>query len=105
MIVTASKLMAATTKLMLFHLSKYIDAQNIYSCWMEGSKLDVFRMFKTKYPTARLMAIGDGKQEAQAAKDLRIPFVAISAAQGAESAVKDLVQLTKTFEEMAERDR
>lgn len=46
------------------------------------------------------MAIGDGKQEATAAKELRIPFVGISAAEGAESAVRDLVQLRERFEEM-----
>ena len=36
MIVTASKLMAAVAKMMMFELAHCVDPHLIYSCWCEG---------------------------------------------------------------------
>lgn len=35
-IVTASKLMAAVAKMMMFELAHCVDPHHIYSCWCEG---------------------------------------------------------------------
>ena len=69
-------------------------------CCMEGTKKDVFQIFKKRYKKAKLMAIGDGKTEAEAAKTMRIPFFQISAQKGTEAAVADLKLLTEKFAQM-----
>ena len=35
---------------------------------------DAFRKLTAKYSSARFIAVGDGKQEKQAAEELKIPF-------------------------------
>jgi len=85
-ILTASRLQAAVGKLMLFGLNQSVHGECIYSCWMRGSKRDAFRALTTKYSGAYFVAIGDGKQEKEAAEALRVPFFHI----------KDLADLRKT---------
>jgi len=100
-IVTASKLMAAVAKLMMFGLHEQVDAGHVYSCWMEGTKQDVFDLFQKKHRKAKFMAIGDGKHEEAAAKALKMGFVKINAQKGSKAAVADLNKLTKKFTDMA----
>jgi len=73
-LVTASRLMAAVSKLILFELNESIGPDQIFSCWMRGTKKDAFRKLQTKYSGARFVAVGDGKQEKQASEELKIPF-------------------------------
>ena len=63
---------------MLFELNHSVHGECVYSCWMRGSKRDAFRALTTKYPGAYFVAVGDGKQEKEAAEALRIPFFHIS---------------------------
>ena len=99
-IVTASKLMAAVAKLMMFGLSEHVDGGHIYSCWMEGTKQDVFDLFKSTHKRAKFMAIGDGKHEEKAAKTLKFPFFKINAQNGCKAAVADLEKLAVKFADM-----
>jgi len=100
-IVTASKIMAAVAKLMMFKMNRMVDGRHIYSVWCEGSKQECFQHFKQMHPKAKFLAIGDGKKEEAAAKALKIEFVKINAQKGAKAAVADLHKLTKKFEAMA----
>lgn len=99
-IVTASKLLAAVTKLKMFGLAQHIDGLHIYSCWMEGSKQQVFELFKKRHRRARFMAIGDGKAEEQASSTLKIPFHKINAQKGTKAAVRDLGAFARRVADM-----
>jgi len=77
-VITASRVMAAVSKMLLFDLNSSFDSSNIYSCWMRGKKLDAFRHVQRMYPHAKFMAVGDGNQERDAAQELGIPFVRIA---------------------------
>lgn len=77
-IITASRLMAAISKMMLFDLNSSFNSTDIYSCWMRGKKLDAFRYVQRQYPNAKFLAIGDGNQECDASSELGIPFIRIT---------------------------
>jgi len=45
---------------------------------MRGSKKDAFRRLIAKYPSAHFVAVGDGKQEKEAAEAMDVPFFKIA---------------------------
>lgn len=77
-IVTASRLIAAVTKLFLCGLNTHFQPEHIYSCWMRGTKTDAFKFVQRAFPRVELVAVGDGPQERDAAEALGIEFHRIS---------------------------
>eukprot|EP00002_Diphylleia_rotans_P034741 TRINITY_DN7493_c0_g2_i5.p1 TRINITY_DN7493_c0_g2~~TRINITY_DN7493_c0_g2_i5.p1 ORF type:complete len:449 (-),score=70.31 TRINITY_DN7493_c0_g2_i5:62-1408(-) len=72
-IVSNTWLVPTFAKLILYGLAPFFDVANVYSSATAG-KVECFKRIKSRFPKAKLFAIGNGEEERLAAQDLRIPF-------------------------------
>ena len=73
-VVSASKLLPTLAKLMLFSLNRHVAAHDVYSVWMEGSRLEALRELQGRFPRAELLLVGDGDREREAAHEAGVGF-------------------------------
>ncbi|WOL05466.1 hypothetical protein Cni_G14195 [Canna indica] len=75
-LVTSGSLIPSLAKCLLYRLDDVISADHVYSSWEVG-KLRCFSWIKERYggPNVKFCAIGDGKEECEAAQAMRWPFI------------------------------
>jgi len=100
LVLTASKLLSALAKLILFSLNKHVSPYDVVSVWMEGKKKNYMSEVKARYPHAEILVIGDGREEREAARELKLPFYEITKGSCGR-ATMDLRKLKETLSKPA----
>jgi hypothetical protein len=89
-LVSAGQIVPTLAKLILFQLHEIFPSENVYSSRRDG-KLKCFETIAQRFgPGSRFVAIGDGREERQAARTLHWPFIPIELDLGNEDSLFNL---------------
>jgi len=88
-LVTMGELIPTLVKLLLFRLGEFFSPEHIY-CGRHIGKAECFKHIAQQFgPAAKLVAIGDGEEEEDAARRMAWPFIRITLSNYEQSAAPE----------------